>query len=120
MKQYISSILMLLSSWSLFAQIDPGLLKRNPQDTSFQKSMNMDAIYNRPFLQVGKLPVSIGGYLEAHYQYMGEDGITEGHSFQIPRMTIFLASSIHRKIKFLSEIELEEGGKEIAIEFAAL
>ncbi|PHN01832.1 hypothetical protein [Flavilitoribacter nigricans] len=120
MKQYISSILLLLSGWSLFAQIDPGLLKRNPPDTSFQKSMNMDAVYNRPFLQVGKMPVSVGGYLETHYQYMGEDGISEGHSFQIPRMTIFLASSIHRKIKFLSEIELEEGGKEIAIEFAAL
>ena len=35
-------------------------------------------------------------------------------------MTIFIASTIHRKIKFLSEIELEEGGKEIAIEFAAV
>tara|TARA_Y100001980_G_C14556926_1_gene354557 strand:+ start:195262 stop:195564 length:303 start_codon:yes stop_codon:yes gene_type:complete len=30
------------------------------------------------------------------------------------------ASSIHRKIKFLSEIEFEEGGEEVAIEFAAL
>ena len=35
-------------------------------------------------------------------------------------MTLFVASSIHRRIKFLSEIELEEGGREIAIEFAAL
>ena len=26
----------------------------------------------------------------------------------------------HRKIKFLSEIEFEEGGEEVAIEFAAL
>ena len=80
----------------------------------------MDAVYNRPFLQVGKMPVTVGGYVEADYQYIGEDGVTEGHSFRIPRMTLFVASSIHRKLKFLSEIELEEGGKEIAIEFAAL
>lgn len=102
------------------AQMDSSLLKRVPVDTSKQKGMNMDAVYNRPFLQVNKVPVAIGGYVEAQYQYIGTDGVTDGHSFSIPRMTLFVASSIHRRIKFLSEIELEEGGKEIAIEFAAL
>ena len=102
------------------AQIDSTLLKRTPADTSGTQNMNMDAIYNRPFLQVGKIPVSVGGYIEADYQYKVENGISEGHSFRIPRMTLFVTSSIHRKIKFLSELELEEGGKEIAIEFAAL
>lgn len=82
--------------------------------------LNMDAVYNRPFLQIGKTPVALGGYIEADYQYLGEDGVTDGHTFRVPRMTLFVASSIHRRIKFLSEIELEEGGEEIAIEFAAL
>jgi hypothetical protein len=102
------------------AQIDSTLLRRQPVDTSARKAMNMDAVYNRPFLQIGKTPVSIGGYVEAHYQYLGSNGIPEGHSFAIPRMTLFVASSIHRKIRFLSELELEEGGKEISIEFAAV
>lgn len=101
------------------AQIDSTLLKRVPVDTS-KNLLNMDAVYNRPFLEVGKLPVSVGGYIEADYSYIGEDGITDGHSFRVPRMTLFVASSIHRKIKFLSEIEFEEGGEEVAIEFAAL
>ena len=101
------------------AQIDSTLLKREPVDTS-KNQLNMDAVYNRPFLQVGKLPVSVGGYIEADYSYIGEDGVTDGHSFRVPRMTLFVASSIHRKIKFLSEIEFEEGGEEVAIEFAAL
>ena len=101
------------------AQIDSTLLKRVPVDTS-KNLLNMDAVYNRPFLQVGKLPVSVGGYIEADYGYIGEDGVTAGHSFRVPRMTLFVASSIHRKIKFLSEIEFEEGGEEVAIEFAAL
>lgn len=103
-----------------FSQIDSTLLKRTPVDTSVRKAMNMDAVYNRPFLQVGKMPVSVGGYVEAHYQYLGENGVAEGHSFVIPRMTLFVASSIHRKIRFLSELELEEGGKELSLEFAAL
>ncbi|MEQ8473892.1 MAG: hypothetical protein RIC35_22030 [Marinoscillum sp.] len=101
------------------AQIDSTLLKRTPVDTA-KNQLNMDAVYNRPFLQVGKLPISVGGYIEADNGYIGEDGVTDGHSFLVPRMTLFVASSIHRKIKFLSEIEFEEGGEEVAIEFAAL
>lgn len=114
-----SLILLLLTTGTALAQIDSTLLKQVPQDTT-TSAMNMDAVYQRPFLQMGKLPVSMGGYVEADYQYMGEDGVSEGHTFRIPRLTIFMASTIHRRIKFLTEIELEEGGKEIALEFAAL
>jgi len=101
------------------AQTDSSLFNRIPADTSDLK-LNMEAAYNRPFLQTGKLPVAIGGYVEANSSYFGTDGVSEGLSFQIPRMTIFLSSSIKKGIKFLSEIELEEGGKEIAIEFASM
>ena len=80
----------------------------------------MDAIYNRPFLTIKKVPVAVGGYVEADYTYLNTDGISEGHSFRFPRLTMFIASTIHRKIKFLSEIEFEEGGREVNIEFASL
>ncbi|MEP1095546.1 MAG: hypothetical protein ABJG78_10570 [Cyclobacteriaceae bacterium] len=116
----IHTTLLFTLTFALSAQVDSTLLKRTAVDTTLAKGLNMDAVYNRPFLQIGKLPVSVGGYIEADYQYLGEDGVTEGSSFRIPRMTLFVASTIHRKIKFLSEIELEEGGKEIAIEFAAV
>lgn len=101
------------------AQIDESLLKTIPKDT-VKQAMNMDAIYNRPFVSVGKLPVSVGGYMEANWQHLGTDGISEGHQFQFRRMTLFVASTISKRIKFLSEIEFEDGAKEIAIEFAAL
>ena len=121
MRKYGWILIMIISLFSIDsnAQIDSTLLKRTPVDTA-KNLLNMDAVYNRPFLQLGKLPVSIGGYIEADYSYIGEDGVTDGHSFRVPRMTLFVASSIHRKIKFLSEIEFEEGGGEAAIEFAAL
>ncbi len=101
------------------AQIDPTLLKQTPADTA-KKTMNMDAVYSRPFIAVGKLPVSLGGYMEANWQHLGTNGISEGHQFQFRRVTLFVASTIGKKLKFLSEIEFEEGGKEIAVEFAAL
>jgi hypothetical protein len=82
--------------------------------------LNMDAVYNRPFLAVGKFPVALGGYVEANWQHLGKDGVTEGHQFQMRRMTLFVASGITRRLKFLSEIEFEDGTKEINIEYAAL
>jgi len=111
--------ILLLTATGINAQVDSSLFRRLPADTS-KNTLNMDAVYNRPFLGVGNLPLSIGGYAEVNWQHIGTDGVSEGHQFQMRRMTVFLAASISKKIKFLSEIEFEEGGKEIAIEFASI
>ncbi|MBK7426151.1 MAG: hypothetical protein IPI60_03470 [Saprospiraceae bacterium] len=118
----ISIVILLIcfQSFSIDAQTDSTkFIQRIPADTSQQK-LNMDAVYNRPFLSAGKLPVAIGGYLEANTDYRSTDGITEGLSFQARRFTLFLSSTIAQRIKFLSEIEFEDGTKEIHIEFAAM
>lgn len=120
MKKSAIFIFTILITAHLTAQIDSTLLKNVNADTGQTSSMNMDAIYDRPLNQIGHAPIALGGYMEADYQYMGENGISEGHTFRIPRMTIFIASSISRRLNFLSEIELEEGGRELALEFAAL
>ncbi len=101
------------------AQIDPELLRRNYNDTGSLK-LNMDAVYDRPFVQPGKLPVSLGGYVEGNYQYVGANGVTEGHQFQFRRLTLFVSSTINKRLKFLTEIEFEDGAKEINIEFASV
>lgn len=123
MKAFPSSLLFptmfLLSHAGLFGQIDSTLIKRTPIDTA-SGGMNMDAVYNRPFLTIGKSPVALGGYLEFNWQHLGTDGATEGHQFQFRRMTLFASAALGRRIKFLSEIEFEEGGREIALEFAAI
>ena len=119
MKQLLLLLLIIVLIGRSQAQIDPELL-RIPGQASDSLKLNMDAIYNRPFAQVGKLPVALGGYTEANYQYLGENGITEGHQFQMRRVSIFISSSIARRIKFLTEIEFEDGAKEINIEFASV
>lgn len=108
-----------LKTFFVFTQTDSAIVKRLPGDT-LKTRLNMDAIYNRPFLTAGKLPVAIGGYLEANTQYSGTDGVTNGFAFQMRRMTLFVSSTISRKIKFLSELEFEEGTKEINLEYCAM
>jgi hypothetical protein len=95
------------------------IVTRVPADTS-KTSLNMDAVYNRPFLALKNTPVALGGYLEANSIYSSEDGVSEGLSFQARRLTIFMSATISKRIKFLSEIEFEDGTKEIGIEFAAI
>lgn len=116
-KQYLI-FLFLGISHNIFAQIDTTLFKRKPILDSTK--MNIDAVYSRPFLQVGRTSLGIGGYAEMNTNYGISDGVGEGFSFQMRRMTLFFGGSLHRKIKFMSEIEFEDGTKEINIEFAAI
>jgi hypothetical protein len=116
--KFILAALFCVCFWKANSQTD-SLVKRQPIDTSKIK-LNMDAIYNRPFLSAGKLPVAIGGYLEANTQFRSTDGVADGFSFQMRRMTLFVSSSITKKIKFLSELEFEDGTKEINLEYCAM
>ena len=116
---YLKVNLLLLFSFgasSVFAQEEEKKIKQEPNDSE----MNMDAVFTRPALSFDKIPVALGGYLEANTYHRTEEGITDGLSFQARRLTIFMAASISERIKFLTEIEFEDGGKEVAIEFAAL
>jgi hypothetical protein len=119
MKFFSTILIALLFSSLAQAQIDPELL-RKPQASSDSLKLNMDAVYDRPLTQPGKLPVALGGYMEANYQYLSENGISEGHQFQMRRLTLFVSSSISQRIKFLTEIEFEDGTKEINLEFASV
>lgn len=119
LKYVLFGILLLSSAINMQAQRLDSLITRVPVDTA-SSILNMDATYNRPFLTMGKSPVAIGGYLEANTFYSSEDGVSDGLSFQARRLTIFLSASINKRIKFLSEMEFEDGAKEIAIEFAAM
>jgi hypothetical protein len=114
----LPTLVWLASAGTAAAQVDSLFI--NPNRNTAPLAMNMDAVYNRPFLNLGKLPVSLGGYVEAHSSYFSTDGVTEGLSFVFPRLTVFMASSIKKRLKFLTEIEFEEGGREVNIEFASL
>lgn len=119
MKTIFTSTFFLLFALVCFGQRDTSLFRRIKPDTgSFV--MNMDAVYNRPFVKFGKLPAILGGYVEANSSYFATNGVTEGLSFQMPRLTLFVSSTILQRIKFLTEVELEEGGKQINIEFASV
>ena len=117
--KYFSIFSFIMISLSASAQIDSSLLRRIPKDTT-RPLLNMDAVYNRPALQFGKLPVSLGGYVEANWQHITTDGVSEGQQFQFRRLSIFVSSSISKRIKFLAEVEFEPAERSVEVEFAAV
>ena len=119
MKKYAYTSLFLALFTAANAQIDQSILRQTPSDTIIS-SMNMDAAYIRPSLKSSKIPVALGGYVEANYQHMGTEGVSDGHQFQFRRLSIFMSSAISKRIKFMTEIEFEPSDREIAIEFAAV
>ncbi len=119
LKHIIFGFLLIAIHLNLAGQDKKSKIIRSQIDTT-KTYLNMDASYNRPSLTMDKFPVSLGGYIEANSIHSTVDGVSEGLSFQARRLTIFMSASITKNIKFLTEIEFEEGGKEIAIEFAAI
>lgn len=116
MKTYILSYKTIVLACSLLFSAN---LAIGQTDSLKQQQLNMDAVFSRPNLTNDKSPVTVGGYLEANSLYSSEDGVSEGLSFQARRLTIFMSATITKRIKFLTEMEFEEGGKSIGIEFAA-
>src|SRR5258705_12365365 len=82
--EFFIVICLSILSYCSYAQVDSSLFKRVTKDTT-KVLMNMDAIYNRPFLSVSKLPVAVGGYVEGNWQHLGTNGVSEGHQFQMRR-----------------------------------
>lgn len=75
---------------------------------------------DKPFLtRLGGRTV-IGGYAEAEFRYEREAGITEEVTFVPRRFNIFTHSVVSDRVAIGSEIEFEEMGEEIKLEFAAV
>jgi hypothetical protein len=120
--KHIVLLILLMNGFTLFAQQDSA-----KKDQAFKRTnpaldtlTNQDAIYDRPFITIGKTRTAVGGYVEGNTNYFSEDGVSEGFSMELRRFNIFLYSSIHPRIKFLSELEFEHGTEEIALETALL
>lgn len=114
--KYMKSILFILG----VLQLSSAMYAQN-KTTSESEKLNMEAIYDRPLSTIGTSNLSIGGYIESHWQHYRTEGVSkEGHQFLLPRMTLFISSAISERIKFMSEIEIEDGGSSLAIEFAAI
>jgi hypothetical protein len=77
-------------------------------------------IYDRPYLTRLLGRTAIGGYAEAHARWVRADGVTEEAGFLAKRFNLFTATQVSDWVRVGAEVEFEEGGEEIRLEYAAI
>lgn len=72
-------------------------------------------LYDKPFLGPGVRRAYLGGYFDVEYR----DPENARHEFRFHRLIPFIYADVHERIRFATEIEIEDGS-DVAVEFAFL
>ena len=89
-----------------------------PADTS--RPFVRGGVYDKPFQTRLLGRTTIGGYAEVHARYQRVDGVREEAGFEAKRFNLFANSRVSDYVRFAAELEFEDGGQEILLEFAAI
>jgi hypothetical protein len=100
------------------------------QVTPQPDSTRRDSAARRPFVEGGTDDkpylthlmgrTAIGGYAEAHARWQQADGTPEESGFLMKRWNIFTSTQVSEVVRIAAELEFEEGGEEIKLEYAAI
>ena len=89
-------------------------------DTISDRPFVEGGVYDKPYLTTLLGRVAVGGYAEAHARYQRVDGSVEEAGFVAKRMNLFLATRVSQLVRFGAELEVEDGGEELLLEYAAI
>lgn len=77
-------------------------------------------VYDKPFQTRLLGRTAIGGYAEVHARYQRVDGVSDESGFDAKRFNLFTSSRVSDFVSMAAEVEFEEGGREITLEYAAI
>lgn len=77
-------------------------------------------VYDKPYQSLLLGRTAIGGYAEAHARWQRVEGLREEAGFELKRFNLFTSTRVSDFVRIGAEIEFEEGGREITIEYAAI
>jgi hypothetical protein len=77
-------------------------------------------IYDKPFQTRLFGRTALGGYAEAHARYERVEGLKDEAGFEAKRFNLFTSTRVSDFVRLGAELEFEDGGREIKLEFAAI
>jgi hypothetical protein len=97
-----------------------GAQQRDSSADSTRRPFVRGGAYDKPFQ--GRLlgRTAIGGYAEAHARWQEVDGVAEDAGFVAKRFNLFTHTRVSDLVRVGAEIEFEEGGEEVKVEYAAI
>jgi len=90
------------------------------RDTARARPFVEGGVYDRPYLTRLLGRTAIGGYAEVHARYERADGAVEEAGFEARRFNLFSATQVSDYVRIGAELEFEEGGRDIKLEYAAI
>ena len=102
--------LLLLLLTALFTQVLQAQTDDAKEDSPQAGSLTKGGIYDKPFITGIGGRLRIGGYVDAQFRHHRTLGIVEEQSFLLERMNLFTFTNISDRVRFISELEFEDGG----------
>ncbi|MGH7507728.1 MAG: hypothetical protein ACRELX_18895 [Longimicrobiales bacterium] len=90
------------------------------RDTARARPFVEGGVYDKPYLARLLGRTAVGGYAEAHARWQRADGATEEAGFLLKRMNLFTATQVSDFVRIGTELEFEDGAREIKLEYAAI
>jgi hypothetical protein len=113
-RAFLSSALLMLLANAAAAQ------QRDTVRADTLRPFVRGGVYDKPYQTRLLGRTAIGGYAEAHARYARVDGITEEFGFEAKRFNIFTSTRVSDFVRMAAELEFEEGGHEVKLEYAAI
>jgi hypothetical protein len=77
-------------------------------------------MYDKPYESRLFGRTAIGGYAEAHARWQEVEGLKDDAGFEAKRFNLFTSTRVSDFVRMGAEVEIEEGGREIKLEYAAI
>jgi hypothetical protein len=97
-----------------------GTLSAQQDTATAERPFVRGGVYDKPFLTRLGGNTAIGGYAEAHARWEEAGGIREAAGFEARRFNLFTATQVSDFVRIGAELEIEEGGEEVKLEYAAI
>jgi hypothetical protein len=111
----IIGIICLLSASAAAAQRDTTAAR----DT-IERPFVRGGVYDKPYLTRLGGRTTVGGYAEAHARWERVDGRSDDAGFEAKRFNLFTNTRVSDFVRIGAELEFEDGGREIKLEYAAI
>jgi hypothetical protein len=108
---------------SLIALMMVGALGAQQRDTladSVKRPFVRGGVYDKPSQTRLFGRTAIGGYAEAHARWQEVEGLRDEAGFEAKRFNLFTHTRVSDFVRIGAELEFEDGGREIKLEYAAI
>lgn len=104
----------------LLASVPVAAQQRDTVADTTRRPFVRGGVYDKPFQTRLFGRTAIGGYAEAHARWEEVEGLRDEAGFEAKRFNLFTHTRVSDFVRIGAELEFEDGGKEIKLEFAAI